>query len=128
MVRIPDKLYPQQAAPLLCAGVTTYSPSKQFCSYSKVIKAGILGLGGVGHVGVLIAKAMGHHVIFLSPSYKKMEEALEHLGADVFLASSSATEMEKAANTLDYILDAVPVVHTLWNRTFHCSSLKGSSS
>jgi cinnamyl-alcohol dehydrogenase len=71
---------------------------------------------------------MGHHVIFLSPSYKKMEEALEHLGADVFLASSSATEMEKAANTLDYILDAVPVVHTLWNRTFHCSSLKGSSS
>jgi cinnamyl-alcohol dehydrogenase len=101
---------------------------KQFCSYSKVIKAGILGLGGVGHVGVLIAKAMGHHVIFLSPSDKKMEEALEHLGADVFLASSNATEMEKAANTLDYILDAVPVVHTLWNPTFHRSSLKGSSS
>ncbi|CAK9167107.1 unnamed protein product [Ilex paraguariensis] len=61
-VKIPEKLAPEQAAPLLCAGVTAYSPLKQFMGSNKAIKAGILGLGGVGHLGLLIAKAMGHHV------------------------------------------------------------------
>ncbi|KAJ6288725.1 hypothetical protein OIU76_024663 [Salix suchowensis] len=74
-----------------------------------MMNTGILSLGGVGHVGVLIEKAMGHHVIFSSSSDKKWEEALKHLGADVFLVSFIATEMEKAANTLD----TVPVVHPL---------------
>lgn len=112
MVRIPDKLAPEQAAPLLCAGVTAYSPLKQF-NVSKTLKAGIVGLGGVGHLGVLIAKAMGHHVTVISSSEKKREEALEHLGADAFLVSSNAHEMEKAVNSLDYILDTVPAGHPL---------------
>ncbi|PON35341.1 Alcohol dehydrogenase superfamily, zinc-type [Parasponia andersonii] len=63
VVRIPEKLAPEQAAPLLCAGVTAYSPLKQFLNGSnKLLRGGILGLGGVGHLGVTVAKAMGYHV------------------------------------------------------------------
>ncbi|KAF5179322.1 Cinnamyl alcohol dehydrogenase [Thalictrum thalictroides] len=113
VVRIPDKLSPEQAAPLLCAGVTAYSALRQFNDSDKILKAGILGLGGVGHVGVQIAKAMGHHVTVISSSDKKKVEALEHLGADDFLVSSNAAEMEGAAESLDYILDTVPAVHPL---------------
>lgn len=113
VVHIPDKLLPEQAAPLLCAGVTAYSPLRQFIGSDRTLKAGILGLGGVGHVGVLIAKAMGHHVTVISSSEKKKEEALELLGADGFLVSSNTAEMERAAETFDYILDTVPAVHPL---------------
>ena len=113
MVGIPEKLAPEKAAPLLCAGVTAYSPLKQFNRCDKVVKAGILGLGGVGHLGVLIAKAMGHHVTVISSSDKKRVEALEHLGADAFLVSSNSAEMEQAVNSLDYILDTVLAVHPL---------------
>ncbi|KAG8478385.1 hypothetical protein CXB51_028193 [Gossypium anomalum] len=113
VVKIPEKLAPEQAAPLLCAGVTAYSPLKQFNNSDKAIKAGILGLGGVGHLAVLIAKAMGHHVTVISSSEKKKVEALEHLHADAFLVSSNAAEMEGAAASLDYILDTVPAFHPL---------------
>ncbi|KAK8685989.1 hypothetical protein V6N13_125017 [Hibiscus sabdariffa] len=113
VVKIPEKLAPEQAAPLLCAGVTAYSPLKQFNNPDKAINAGILGLGGVGHLAVLIAKAMGHHVTVISSSEKKKQEALEHLHADSFLVSSNAAEMERAAASLDYILDTVPAVHPL---------------
>lgn len=113
MVGIPEKLAPEQAAPLLCAGVTAYSPLKQFNRSDKVVKAGILGLGAAGHLGVLIAKAMGHHVTVISSSDKKRVEALEHLGADAFLVSSNSAEMEQAVNSLDYILDTVPAVHPM---------------
>ncbi|KAK9163811.1 hypothetical protein Syun_004713 [Stephania yunnanensis] len=114
VVRIPGKLAPEQAAPLLCAGVTAYGPMKQFIQSGKaVVNAGILGLGGVGHLGVMIAKAMGHHVTVISSSDKKRVEALEHLGADAFLISSNAEEMARAADSLDYILDTVPAVHPL---------------
>nr|XP_015890257.2 cinnamyl alcohol dehydrogenase 1-like [Ziziphus jujuba var. spinosa] len=113
VVRIPEKLAPEQAAPLLCGGVTAYSPLKQFNRSDKVISAGILGLGGVGHMGAKIAKAMGHNVTVISSSDKKREEALKHLGADAFLVSSNTAEMAEAANTLDYILDTVPAYHPL---------------
>ncbi|EEF37425.1 probable cinnamyl alcohol dehydrogenase [Ricinus communis] len=113
VVRIPDKLAPEQAAPLLCAGVTAYSPLKEFNKSNKALGAGIMGLGGVGHLAVLIAKAMGHHVTVISSSERKREEALEHLRADAFLVSSSAAEMKNAANSLDYILDTVPAMHSL---------------
>ncbi|KAK3221676.1 hypothetical protein Dsin_008701 [Dipteronia sinensis] len=113
VVKIPEKLVPEQAAPLLCAGVTAYCPLKQFRDSDKILRARILGLGGVGHIGVLIAKAMGHHVTVISSSDKKRMEALEHLGADAFLVSSDGAEMEKGANSLDYILDTVPAFHNL---------------
>ncbi|PON35343.1 Alcohol dehydrogenase superfamily, zinc-type [Parasponia andersonii] len=114
VVRIPEKLAPEQVAPLLCAGVTAYSPLKQFFNGSnKVLRVGILGLGGVGHLGVIIAKAMGHHVSVISSSGNKKEEALEYLGADSFLVSSDSAEMEAAAGSLDYILDTVPALHNI---------------
>lgn len=113
-VKIRETLAPEQAAPLLCAGVTAYSPLKQFKNSSKaMIKGGILGLGGVGHFAVMIAKAMGHHVTVISSSEKKRKEAMEHLGADAYVVSSNECAMKELIDTFDYILDTVPAVHPL---------------
>ncbi|GFP93810.1 probable cinnamyl alcohol dehydrogenase 1 [Phtheirospermum japonicum] len=112
-VKIPEKLAAEAAAPLLCAGVTAYSPLKQFTGFDKVYRGGVLGLGGVGHLAVIIAKAMGHHVTVISSSDKKKQEAMDHLHADAFLVSTNDTEMKLAINSLDYILDTVPAVHPL---------------
>ena len=71
------------------------------------------GFGGSWSSGLLIAKAMGHHVIVISSSDKKRAEAFEHLGGDAFIASSNTEEMEGAADSLDYVLDTVPAVHPL---------------
>ncbi|KAG2401308.1 cinnamyl alcohol dehydrogenase [Vigna angularis] len=113
VVKIPEGLAPEQAAPLLCAGVTVYSPLSHFGLKERGLRGGILGLGGVGHMGVKIAKAFGHHVTVISSSDKKKQEALEHLGADQYLVSSDATAMQEAADSLDYIIDTVPVGHPL---------------
>lgn len=113
VVRIPDGMSPEQAAPLLCAGVTVYSPLSHFGLKQSGLRGGILGLGGVGHMGVKVAKALGHHVTVISSSEKKREEALEHLGADEYLVSSDNTQMERAIDSLDYIIDTVPVFHPL---------------
>lgn len=112
-MRIPDGMSPEQAAPLLCAGVTVYSPLSHFGLKQSGLRGGILGLGGVGHMGVKVAKALGHHVTVISSSEKKREEALEHLGADEYLVSSDNTQMERAIDSLDYIIDTVPVFHPL---------------
>ncbi|EYU37626.1 hypothetical protein ABFS82_02G039000 [Erythranthe guttata] len=113
VVKIPDGMAAEQAAPLLCAGVTIYSPLNHFGLKSSGLRGGILGLGGVGHMGVKIAKAMGHHVTVISSSDRKRAEALDHLGADDYLVSSDADQMEKIADTLDYIIDTIPVFHPL---------------
>lgn len=113
VVKIPDGMVPEQAAPLLCAGVTIYSPLTHFGLKQSGLKGAILGLGGVGHMGVKIAKAMGHHVTVISSSEKKKEEALEHLGADDYLVSSDTTRMQEAADSFDYVIDTVPVFHPL---------------
>ncbi|XAR57758.1 Cinnamyl-alcohol dehydrogenase [Bertholletia excelsa] len=108
VVKIPESVATEQAAPLLCAGVTVYSPLREFIGCARS-----LGLGGVDHVGVLIAKGMGHNVTVISSSERKREEALGLFGADAFLLSSSIDEMQGAAATLDHILDTVPTVHAL---------------
>ncbi|KAJ9175246.1 hypothetical protein P3X46_013818 [Hevea brasiliensis] len=113
VVKIPDGMSAEQAAPLLCAGLTVYSPLSHFGLNKSGLRGGILGLGGVGHMGVKIAKAMGHHVTVISSSDKKRAEAMEHLGADEYLVSSDATRMQEFADTLDYIIDTVPAVHAL---------------
>ncbi|KAK6946054.1 Alcohol dehydrogenase, N-terminal [Dillenia turbinata] len=113
VVKIPEGMAPEQAAPLLCAGVTVYSPLNHFGLKNSGLRAGILGLGGVGHMGVKIAKAMGHHVTVISSSDKKREEAMDHLGADEYLVSSDATKMQEAVDSLDYIIDTIPVFHPL---------------
>lgn len=113
VVKIPDGMALEQAAPLLCAGVTVYSPLNHFGLKQSGLRGGILGLGGVGHMGVKIAKAMGHHITVISSSNKKREEALDHLGADDYLVSSDADQMQKLADSLDYIIDTIPVFHPL---------------
>lgn len=113
VVKIPEGMVPEQAAPLLCAGVTVFSPLRHFGLKQSGLRGAILGLGGVGHMGVKIAKAMGHHVTVISSSEKKKVEALEHLGADEYLISSDATRMQEAADSFDYIIDTVPVFHAL---------------
>ncbi|KAL3730420.1 hypothetical protein ACJRO7_027438 [Eucalyptus globulus] len=113
LVKIPDGISSEQAAPLLCAGVTVYSPLNHFGLKQSGLRGGILGLGGVGHMGVKIAKAMGHHMTVISSSDRKREEALDHLGADAYLVSSDETGMKEAADSLDYIIDTVPVFHPL---------------
>lgn len=113
MVKIPENMAPEQAAPLLCAGVTVFSPLRHFGLTEAGLRGGILGLGGVGHMGVKVAKAMGHHVTVISSSDKKRAEAVDHLGADAFVVSSDPKQMGSAAESLDYIIDTVPVVHPL---------------
>ncbi|CAL5048857.1 unnamed protein product [Urochloa decumbens] len=113
VVKIPAGMAPEQAAPLLCAGVTVYSPLKRFNLAAPGLRGGVLGLGGVGHMGVKLAKAMGHHVTVISSSDKKRGEAVDHLGADAFLASSDGAAMAAAAGTLDYVIDTVPAHHPL---------------
>lgn len=114
VVKIPEGMAQEQAAPLLCAGVTVYSPLTHFgLKQISGLRGGILGLGGVGHMGVKLSKAMGHHVTVISSSPKKKEEAMDHLKADAYLISSDATQMQEAADSLDYIIDTVPVFHPL---------------
>uniref|UniRef100_A0A0D6QR28 Enoyl reductase (ER) domain-containing protein n=1 Tax=Araucaria cunninghamii TaxID=56994 RepID=A0A0D6QR28_ARACU len=113
VVHIPENLPLEQAAPLLCGGVTAYSPIKHFGYTEPGMKCGILGLGGVGHMGVKIAKALGLHVTVISSSDRKKEEALEVLGADKYLISKDAAQMQEAAESLDFILDTIPAKHPL---------------
>jgi cinnamyl-alcohol dehydrogenase len=112
-VKIPAGLAPEQAAPLLCAGVTAYSPLKHLGLMAPGLRGGVLGLGGIGHLGVKLAKAMGHHVTVISSSDKKRTEAMDELGADAYLVSSDQEQMAAAVDSLDYIVDTVPVEHPL---------------
>ena len=94
VVRIPDNLPLDAAAPLLCAGITVYSPLRFFNLDKPGMHVGVVGLGGLGHVAVKFAKAMGVKVTVISTSPKKKQEALEHLGADSFLVSRDQDEMQ----------------------------------
>jgi len=87
VVHIPDALSMENAAPLLCAGITVFSPLKKNGCLHGGKKVGISGLGGLGHLAVKFAKAMGNHVTVFSTSPSKKEEAINELGADAFLIS-----------------------------------------
>ena len=109
VLRIPESIPLERAAPLLCAGITTYSPLRHFG-----VKAGdsvaVVGLGGLGHMGVKLAKAMGASVTVLSHSPAKREDALL-LGADDFIATSDAESFTKNAARFDFILDTISAQH-----------------
>ncbi|CAA7391443.1 unnamed protein product [Spirodela intermedia] len=113
VVRIPDALPLDAAAPLLCAGVTVYSPMKRHNMLHPGTKLGVVGLGGLGHVAVKFAKAFGLHVTVISTSISKRDEATRRLGADNFLLSTDAEQMQGAARTLDFVLDTVSAKHSL---------------
>src|SRR3982751_4026017 len=111
VLRVPSNLDLAGAAPLLCAGITTYSPLRHWGT-GKGKKVGVVGLGGLGHVGVKIAHALGAHVVVFTTSPGKQEDALR-LGADEVVVSRNANEMQKHAGTFDFILDAVAANHDI---------------
>lgn len=109
VLNIPEGLDPASSAPLLCAGITTYSPLKHV-GVKPGDKVGIMGMGGLGHMGIKFAKAMGAEVTLFTRSESKVEEGKRH-GVDHVVISTDEAQMEAAAGSLDYILDTVPVEH-----------------
>ncbi|KAL1365475.1 hypothetical protein HN51_013495 [Arachis hypogaea] len=113
VIRIPDALPLDCAAPLLCAGITVYSPMIYFGLNKPGLHLGVVGLGGLGHMAVKFAKAFGMEVSVISSSPGKKNEAIEHLGADSFVLSTDQHQMKAAMGTLDGIIDTVSAVHPL---------------
>lgn len=111
VLRVPPNLSLAGAAPLLCAGITTYSPLRHW-GVSKGQKVGVVGLGGLGHMGVKFAHAMGAHVVVFTTSPGKTEDA-KRLGADEVVVSRNADEMKKHAGSFNFILDAVSADHDI---------------
>src|SRR2546425_11090270 len=111
VLRLPSNLNLSAAAPLLCAGITTYSPMRHG-GVTKGKKVGVVGLGGLGHMGVKFAHALGAHVVVFTTSPNKKEDSLR-LGADEVVISRNADEMQKHAGSFDFILDAVSADHDI---------------
>jgi alcohol dehydrogenase (NADP+) len=110
-LRIPKHLDLAGTAPLLCAGITTWSPMRHW-GVGKGKKVGVVGLGGLGHMGVKFARALGAQVVVFTTSPSKKEDALR-LGAHEVVLSRNADEMRKHAGSFDFILDAVAAPHDL---------------
>lgn len=111
VVRVPDGLALDRTAPLLCAGVTVYSPMMRHGLNEPGKHLGVVGLGGLGHVAVKFGKAFGMKVTVISTSLGKRDEALGRLGADAFLVSRDPEQMRAAAGTLDGVIDTVSADH-----------------
>jgi len=109
VLHMPDFKNLAAAAPLLCAGITVYSPLKHWGA-APGKKVGILGIGGLGHLAIKIAKAMGAHVVVFTTSASKVEDA-KRLGADEAVLSSDAEQMAKYARSLHFIIDTVSAKH-----------------
>ncbi|MEY3894930.1 MAG: hypothetical protein RLZZ214_449 [Verrucomicrobiota bacterium] len=111
VLSVPPNLDLAAVAPLLCAGITTYSPMRHW-KVGPGQKVGIVGLGGLGHMGVKFARAFGAHVVVFTTSANKVEDALR-LGAQEVVISSNPDEMAKHAGTFDFILDCVSAEHDI---------------
>jgi uncharacterized zinc-type alcohol dehydrogenase-like protein len=111
VLRIPENLDLAASAPLLCAGITTYSPLR-FWDIKSGEKVAVAGLGGLGHMGVKLAKAMGADVTVLTTSASKMDEA-KRLGASDVILSKDKDELKKHTGKFDFILDTIPAVHDI---------------
>jgi alcohol dehydrogenase (NADP+) len=109
VLHLPDTKNLAAVAPLLCAGITTYSPLRHW-RVGKGQRVGVVGLGGLGHMGLKIANAMGAHVTLFTTSANKKDDALR-LGAKEVILSKDALEMEKHVNSFDFILDTVSAQH-----------------
>ncbi|MFO7764136.1 MAG: NAD(P)-dependent alcohol dehydrogenase [Wenzhouxiangellaceae bacterium] len=111
VLRMPEGLDAAASAPLLCAGITTYSPLKEF-GVGAGDRVAVVGMGGLGHMGVKFARALGAEVTLFTRSESKREEALRQ-GAHKVVISTDDDQMKAVADTFDYILDTVPVRHDL---------------
>ena len=109
VLKVPGNLDLAGVAPLLCAGITTYSPMRRWGDL-KGKKVGVVGLGGLGHMGVKFARAFGAHVVVLTTSPGKQEDALR-LGADEVIISTNPDEMKQHAGSFDFILDTISADH-----------------
>ena len=110
-LRVSDRLDPAGAAPLLCAGITTYSPLRHW-NVREGQKVGVVGLGGLGHMAVKLASAFGARVVVFTTTPGKTEDAVR-LGARDVVVSRNAAEMQKHLGSFDFILDTVSAVHDL---------------
>ncbi len=108
-VKVPTHVDLKAVAPLLCAGITTWSPLRHW-KVGKGQKVGVVGLGGLGHMGVKFAKALGAHVVMVTTSPEKGKDALR-LGADEVLVSKDAGAMAKGQASFDFLLNTIPVSH-----------------
>jgi alcohol dehydrogenase (NADP+) len=111
VVKVPDRLDLKAVAPLFCAGITCYSPLRHW-RVGKGQKVGVIGLGGLGHLGIKLAKALGAEVTMITTSPEKGKDA-RRLGADDVLLSPDPDAMARANSTFDFLLDTVPVGHDL---------------
>lgn len=111
VLRVPANLDLAATAPLLCAGITTYSPLRHW-KVGPGQKVGIIGLGGLGHMGVKLAKAMGAEVIVFTTSASKVEDA-KRLGADAVVLSKDEKQMQQYKRKLHFVLDAVSAQHDI---------------
>jgi uncharacterized zinc-type alcohol dehydrogenase-like protein len=109
VLQVPTNLNLAGTAPLLCAGITTYSPMRRW-KVDKSKKVGVVGLGGLGHMAVKFGRALGAHVVVFTTSPNKKEDALR-LGADEVVISRNPDEMQKHAESFDFILDTVSADH-----------------
>lgn len=111
VLHVPENLDLAGVAPLLCAGITTYSPMRHW-GVTTGKKVGVVGLGGLGHMAVKFAHALGAHVVVFTTSPSKKDDAMR-LGADEVVISKNAEEMEKHVRSFDFILDAVSAEHDI---------------
>jgi len=111
VLRVPANLELAGVAPLLCAGITTYSPIRRWGDLQGK-KVGVVGLGGLGHMGVKFAKAMGAHVVVFTTSPKKKDDALR-LGADEVIVSTDPAQMQAVAGSFAFILDTIAADHDI---------------
>ena len=111
VLRVPSNLDLAAAAPLLCAGITTYSPMRHW-GVGKGKKVGVVGLGGLGHMGVKFARALGAHVVVFTTSPGKKDDAIR-IGAHEVVVSRNADEMRKHSGSFDFLLDCVSADHDI---------------
>ena len=123
VLRVPENLDLAGAAPLLCAGITTYSPLRHW-GVGPGKKVGVVGLGGLGHMAVKFSHAMGAHTVVFTRSASKQEDALR-LGADEVVISTNADEMNEHVGSFDFILDAVSAQHDI-NAYIHLLTRDGN--
>lgn len=111
VVKVPESLDLKAVAPLLCAGITTYSPLRHW-QVGKGQRVGVIGLGGLGHLGIKLAKAMGAEVTMVTTSADKGKDA-RRLGADEVLLSTDGAQMARAVGSFDFLLNTIPVGHDI---------------
>jgi uncharacterized zinc-type alcohol dehydrogenase-like protein len=111
VLKIPENIDVRGAAPLLCAGITTWSPLKHW-KVGRKDRVGVVGLGGLGYMGIKFANALGAHVVMIARSPDKASDA-EALGAHEVLISTDAKAMQAQANSFDFILNTIPVGHEM---------------